>query len=145
MMFWSLIWINMWYQSCSFRQWLMMSYRVLQLTYDWSTWDYLCIISKCTHIRQRKKRRNNVCRRNICVVMSGLLKGAQPSPSSCTLFHQPHNNWRLSYQKGPICHASAWRVEPFWQETLQLHPTPYTPPTRAVSICSLTCLSVFCK
>ena len=27
---------------------------------------------------------------------------------------------RVSYQKGPICHASAWRVGPFWQDTLDV-------------------------
>ena len=30
----------------------------------------------------------------------------------------PQHTSRVSCQKGPICHASAWRVGPFWQEDL---------------------------
>ena len=28
--------------------------------------------------------------------------------------------WRVSCQKGRICHASAWRVGPFWQDIIDL-------------------------
>ena len=27
---------------------------------------------------------------------------------------------RVSCQKSPICHAEAWRVGPFWQDTLDM-------------------------
>ena len=27
---------------------------------------------------------------------------------------------RVSCQKGPICHAYAWRVGPFWQDTIDM-------------------------
>ena len=29
-------------------------------------------------------------------------------------------NSRVSCQKGPICHVWAWRVAPFWQDTIEL-------------------------
>ena len=74
--------------------------------------------------------------------LSVLWKGAESSPSSCTLFHQTHSNSRVSCQKGPICHASAWRVGPFWQVPFELHTTAGTLPTRAVSICSLAWLNI---
>ena len=32
---------------------------------------------------------------------------------------------RVSCQKGPICHAQAWQVGPFWQDTLGLYPTGF--------------------
>ena len=28
---------------------------------------------------------------------------------------------RVSCQKGPICHALAWRVGPFWRNTIDIH------------------------
>ena len=28
---------------------------------------------------------------------------------------------RISCQKGPICHAQAWRVGPFWQDTIDIY------------------------
>ena len=36
------------------------------------------------------------------------------------LSHQVRQISRVSCQKGPICHASAWRVGPFWQDTLDI-------------------------
>ena len=32
----------------------------------------------------------------------------------------PLRIWRVSCQKGPICHASAWRVGPFWKDTIDI-------------------------
>ena len=34
--------------------------------------------------------------------------------------HSWYNIYMVSCQKGPICHAQAWRVGPFWQDTLDL-------------------------
>ena len=34
--------------------------------------------------------------------------------------HGFHHSWRVSCQKGSICHTLAWRVGPFWQDTIEL-------------------------
>ena len=31
------------------------------------------------------------------------------------------DNLRVSCQKGPICHAYAWQIGPFWQDTLEFN------------------------
>ena len=44
-------------------------------------------------------------------------------PSSLRLHPLPeccHCIWRVSCQKGPICHAQAWQVGPFWQDTIDM-------------------------
>ena len=41
----------------------------------------------------------------------------------CTRIHQSSNNSMVSCQKGPTCHAYAWQIGPFWQDTLDIcHP-----------------------
>ena len=40
-----------------------------------------------------------------------------------TLYIRGHIKSMVCCQKGPICHASAWRVGPFWQDTLEMRIT----------------------
>ena len=37
------------------------------------------------------------------------------SAEACNTFHKA----RVSCQKGPICHAKAWRVGPFWKDAIE--------------------------
>ena len=73
----------------------------------------------------------------------------------CSIFHIS----RVSCQKGPICHAYAWRVGPFWQDTIDYtvyvnnHAWPFTPAHNHVThhraahnLCgSVVCCRVVCS
>ena len=59
----------------------------------------------------------------------------QVMPWHLTMNHYQNQQWlrllliisRVSCQKGPICHAQAWRVGPLWQDTIdmQFHMHPW--------------------
>ena len=38
----------------------------------------------------------------------------------CTTMNRVQNISMVSCQKGPICHAYAWQIGPFWQDTLDI-------------------------
>ena len=48
----------------------------------------------------------------------------------------------VSYQKGPTCHAYAWQIGPFWQDTLQVRRDHYCDGIMGAMASQITSLTI---
>ena len=99
---------------------LMMPYNIIDLGHHWFHIMACCLfstkplITTCHQVNSRK---------NVRIIVEGIdeLKDVRQGKTFPWYQNNPGAHFtRISCQKGPTCHAYAWQIGPFWQDTPEL-------------------------